>query len=165
MYHFDFTQLNDVNRIFHRGGSIYARPCGWMRFALKCNGTYSDNIWLTGSSSRSKETSSADGEWIVSYHGTCHHNGLSIASEGYKLIKGVRFAFGHGIYSTPDIEVALLYAQTFTIDGVSYKAIIQNRVNPKTVVKVSKKETGVGEYWISPKNEDIRPYGFCVRKA
>ena len=89
----------------------------------------------------------------------------SIASEGYKLIKGVRFAFGHGIYSTPDIEVALLYAQTFTIEGVSYKAIIQNRVNPKTVVKVSKKETGVGEYWISPKNEDIRPYGFCVRKA
>ena len=137
-YHFDFTQLNDVSRTFYRGGRIYVRPCGWMRFALKCNGTYSDNIWLTGSSSRSKETSSADGEWIVSYHGTCYHNGLSIASEGYKLTKGVRFAFGHGIYSTPDVEVALLYAQTFTIDGVSYKAIIQNRVNPKTVVKVLK---------------------------
>jgi hypothetical protein len=24
--------------------------------------------------------------------------------------------------------------------------------------------TKVGEYWISPTNEDIRPYGFCVKE-
>jgi hypothetical protein len=22
----------------------------------------------------------------------------------------------------------------------------------------------VGEYWISPSDEDIRPYGFCIRE-
>lgn len=60
--------------------------------------------------------------------------------------------------------MALLYAQTFTIDGVSYKAIIQNRVDPNNVVKISEKETGTGEYWISPTKEDIRSYSFCVRK-
>jgi len=138
-----------------------------MRFALKIEGE--NNIWLDGrrSSPRSQETSSVEEEWVVSYHGTGHHNGLSIASEGYKLLlsKGVKFPIGSGIFSTPDIAVAQLYAETFDMDGVSYMAIVQNRVNPKTVMKILKGENGFGEYWISPTEEDIRPYGFCVRKV
>jgi hypothetical protein len=101
----------------------------------------------------------------VSYHGTSLNNGLSIAEEGFKLSKGTRFLHGKGIYSTPDIEVASLYAVEANVDGKTYKVVMQNRVNTKNVEKVPKAETGVGEYWISPTDDDIRPYGFCVREV
>ena len=70
-YHLDLTQLTDVDSTFYRGGTLYSRPSGWMRFALKCGDFYSDNIWLYGSTPRVNETSSADSEGIASYHGTC----------------------------------------------------------------------------------------------
>jgi hypothetical protein len=101
---------------------------------------------------------------IVSYHGTEKHNCKSIAEEGYLLCKGKRFAFGHGIYSTPDIDVALLYADQFSHEGNNYRVVIQNRVNPNNLVRISKQENGVGEYWISPDGTYLRPYGFCIRK-
>ena len=80
------------------------------------------------------------------------------------MCKGKRFLFGHGIYSTPDIKVATKYAKTFSHNGNNYRVVIQNRVNPNNLVKISKKETGVGEYWISPKETDLRPYGICIKK-
>jgi hypothetical protein len=100
----------------------------------------------------------------VSYHGTSYHNGVSIASEGFKLSKGTRFKHRNGIYSTPEIEVASQYAEEATVNGKIYKVVMQNRVNPKNLEKVPKAVTGVGEYWISPSDEDIRPYGFCIRE-
>ncbi len=100
----------------------------------------------------------------MSYHGTSLNNGLSIAEEGYKLSKGTRFLYGKGIYSTPDIEVESFYAAEANVDGKTYKVVMQNRVNPKTVKKIGIAVTGVGEYWISPADEDILPYGFCVKE-
>jgi hypothetical protein len=151
---------------FFRGGSIYIRPCGWQRYAIKVKGEYTDDIWLNGKTPRANEYSSAEGEWAVSYHGTTYHNGLSIASEGFKLSKGTRFKYGKGIYSTPDIEVAAnYYARTIEVNGKNYKFVVQNRVNPKNLKKVDKAVTGVGEYWISPNDDNIRPYGFCVREV
>ncbi len=163
-YHYDFTNTSDNGVEFFRGGSIYIRPCGWKRYALKVKGKYTDDIWLNGKYRRSDQSSSAEDEWAVSYHGTSYHNGLSIASEGFQLSKGKRFLHGKGIYSTPDIEVASLYAVEANVGGKTYKVVMQNRVNPKTVKKVPKAETGVGEYWISPNDGDIRPYGFCVKE-
>jgi DNA polymerase II large subunit len=62
--------------------------------------------------------------------------------------------------------VAFKYAETRKqADGKTYKVVIQNRVNPKTLIKIDKVETKVGEYWISPSEEDIRPYGFCTREC
>ena len=88
-YHLDLTQLTDVDSTYYQGGTLYSRTCGWMRFSLKCNGLYSDTIWFSRRSLRVLETSPAVGEWIVSYHGMCHtNNGLTIASEGYKLSSG-----------------------------------------------------------------------------
>lgn len=101
---------------------------------------------------------------IVSYHGTAKHNMKSIAEEGYDLCKGKRFLFGTGIYTTPDISVAELYATIFIFKGENYKIVLQNRVNPKTLKRVEKKETGVGEYWISKNQEDVRPYGICIKR-
>jgi hypothetical protein len=45
-----------------------------------------------------------------------------------------------------------------------YLVILQNRVNPKTVIKLSRDVTKVSEYWISPNETDIRPYGICIKK-
>jgi hypothetical protein len=163
-YHYDFTNISDKGVKFFRGGSTYIRPCGWQRYAIKVKGEYADDIWLEGKTPRADQYSSAEDEWPVSYHGTSYHNGLSIASEGFKLSKGTRFKHGKGIYSTPEIEVAAQYAEEATVNGKTYKLVVQNRVNPKTVKKVGKDVTKVGEYWISPTNEDIRPYGFCVKE-
>src|SRR5438045_9143373 len=42
--------------------------------------------------------------------------------------------------------------------------LFQNRVNPNNLVRLTKQETGVGEYWISPNSTDLRPYGICIKK-
>ncbi|KZS08210.1 Uncharacterized protein APZ42_027881 [Daphnia magna] len=142
-FHFDFTSITDKTS-YNRGGLAYIRPCGWRRYALKVHGKYNDDIWLLGKSKRPDQYSPAEEEWPVSYHGTSYNNGLSIAEEGYRLSKCKRFKHGYGIYSTPDINVALLYAETRKqSDGKIYRVVIQNRTNPKTLVKIDKAETGV----------------------
>lgn len=164
-FHFDFTSITDKTS-YNRGGSAYIRPCGWRRYALKVHGVYDDDIWLLGKSKRPDQYSSAEEEWPVSYHGTSYNNGLKIAEEGYRLSKCKRFKHGDGIYSTPDINVALLYAErTKLSNGKTYRVVIQNRNNPENLVKIDEAETGVGEYWISPSKDDIRPYGLCTREC
>ena len=81
------------------------------------------------------------------------------------MSKCKRFAFGHGIYSTPDIDVASKYATKFTYGGDDYQVIIQNRVNPNNLVRIPTERTGSGEYWISPNEVDLRPYGICIKKG
>nr|CAG8478099.1 6958_t:CDS:1 [Entrophospora candida] len=155
-YDYDFTNINDNGIKHKRGGVSYQRPCGWKRYALKVTGKYDngDDKWLgTGEDS-----------WPVTYHGTANHNANSIAADGYLLSKGKRFAFGHGIYSTPDVAVAELYAPEFVFEGEKYIMIIQNRVNPKNLEKIGTSTTGVGDYWISKSGEDVRPYGICIKK-
>ncbi|PKY63281.1 hypothetical protein RhiirA4_551451, partial [Rhizophagus irregularis] len=104
-------------------------------------------------------------EWAVSYHGTDYKNAKSIAADGYLLSKGLLFNFGKGIYSTLDIDVAASYSRSFELNGERYIFVFQNRVNPKTLRKISKDITEVGEYWISPNECDIRPYGICIKRA
>ena len=149
-YDYDFTDINDNSASFSRGGHEYRRPCGWKRCALKVLNKYESNVWLG--------SSNAPGEWPVSYHGTGYYNARSIADEGFRLSMGKRFAYGRGIYSTPNVAVAEAYAKEFYADGVRYKVVVQNRVNPDTLQKF-------GEYWVSPKDEDLRPYGLCIKRA
>ncbi|KAH8765611.1 hypothetical protein BGZ57DRAFT_531578 [Hyaloscypha finlandica] len=149
-FHFDFTHINDYGVSFSRGGHVYKRPCTWQRYALKVTDKFGSNTWLG--------STDAPGEWPVSYHGTGYHNCLSIADEGFKLAKGVRFAYGRGIYSTPNVATAEMYAKEFTSkDGGKYKVVIQSRVNPANLNKF-------GDYWVSPRDEDLRPYGLCIKK-
>ncbi|CAF1046368.1 unnamed protein product [Rotaria sordida] len=155
-YDFDFTNINDNGKRFTRGGIEYHRPCGWKRYAIKVTGKYENGIWLGSNNSPD--------EWPVSYHGTKHDAVNSIAQIGYDLTKHQRFAHGRGIYSTPDVNIAKGFAKSFTKDGQQYLVILQNRVNPKNLIKLSHEETGNGEYWISPNAADIRPYGVCIMK-
>jgi len=160
-FDYDFTNIIDQDQ-FKRGNETYIRPCGWKRYALEVLQRYGDPGWLGKQGIRTEQDV---GEWPVSYHGTGESNAGSIATEGYNLNKSVRNMYGRGIYSTPDPVVAERYATLFTHKGRKYKLIFQNRVNPNTLIKVSKQETGVGEYWISPNQADIRPYGVCIKYA
>jgi len=155
-YDYDFTNINDNNKEFMRGGMKYARPCGWKRYAIKVSDKYENAVWLGQNNN--------PGEWPVSYHGTGRNQAKTIAMDGFDLTEGKRFAFGYGVYSTPDIKVAEKYAKRFTYKNDQYLVVLQNRVNPRTLLKVSADQTGVGEYWISPNDKDIRPYGICIRK-
>ena len=139
---------------------IYYRPYGWERFALKVLGRYEDDAWLGKGGHR---TGSSPGEWPVCYHGTAVRASGSIAQEGYNLSKGKRFLYGHGIYSTPSVEVASKYAQTFFHKGKKYQLVFQNRVSPKGLVVIDSATTGAGEYWVQPKGGAVRPYGVCIR--
>ncbi|CAF1163585.1 unnamed protein product [Rotaria sordida] len=155
-YNYDFTNIKDENKKFTRGGEKYVRPCGWKRYAIKVSDKYENLVWLGKTNN--------PGEWSVSYHGTGQHQARTIAMDGFDLSKGKRFAYGHGVYSTPDINVATKYANKFSFKGDDYLVVLQNRVNSTTLVKISADRTGVGEYWVSPSDKDIRPYGICIRK-
>ncbi|CAB4395547.1 unnamed protein product [Rhizophagus irregularis] len=163
-FDYDFTKVNDNGRTFMRGNFEYKRPCGWKRVALNVFDKYENNIWLGLRENKKPSMNPVNDEWPVSYHGTARRNCKSIAEDGFLLCKSKRFAFGHGIYSTPDIDVASEYAAKFTHEGDRYKIVFQNRINPTTLVRVSKEETGFGEYWISPNGKDLRPYGICIKK-
>ena len=53
-YDYDFTHVNDIGTSFSRGGEVYKRPCGFLRYALKMGGKYGSDIWL-GSSNAAGE--------------------------------------------------------------------------------------------------------------
>jgi hypothetical protein len=167
-FDFDFTDIVDTEEVFTRGNYPYERPCGCKRIALNVAGRYGyDDRWL-GMTGADPE------EWPVSYHGTGNHNAMSIVEEGFKLSKGDRFKFGKGIYSTPELEVAKLYANEFEHEGQKYRVLFQNRVNPRYLKVITKEETEIGTYWLSSKgpedaddtmSELIRPYAVCIFKA
>ena len=159
-YDYDFTRMVDDGTKYYRGGYEYHRPYGWKRYALKVLGRFGDDKWL---GTRGKRVDSSRGEWPVSYHGTAVNVSGNIAQEGYDLSKGKRFRFGRGIYSTPSIEIAAKYAQTFQHKEKRYRLVFQNRVSPADLTMIDVRTTGVGEYWVQPNQELVRPYGICVR--
>ncbi|CAJ0943747.1 unnamed protein product, partial [Mesorhabditis belari] len=161
----DFTKILIDRQLFARGGADYIRPLGSMRYALDVLDKYGDNAWL-GYVERPIECGSLHGEWPVAYHGTTDPRAASIvASGGLDLGKGMHFAFGYGIYCTPDPKTALYYASPYEHDGKSYKLIVQARVDPSHREIVPKSQHGIAgldDYWIIKKNDAIRPYGICV---
>ncbi|XP_051729276.1 uncharacterized protein LOC127501364 [Ctenopharyngodon idella] len=108
-FDFDFTNMSESKSDeCMRGDEPYKRPYGWMRFALKVRDKYPDgNAWLGTGGWRSR---SAPGEWPVSYHGTDLQGAAGIIQTQYTA--GDRQAYGRGIYSSPDINVADVFAKT-----------------------------------------------------
>lgn len=155
-YDYDFTNIDDRNESHSRGGETYTRPCGWMRIAIRVLGRFENEVWL-GHLNR-------PGEWPVSYHGTAHHQGKSIADTGYDITRGRQFPLQYGVYTTPNIHLAERFATQFTYRGEPYIILLQNRVNPANLQKISNNVNGIEEYWISPSEDDVRPYGICIRK-
>ena len=162
-FDYSFTHVKDKRREFERGGYEYKRPCGWDRYALKVLGKFPPNdTWLGEMGLR---TGSSDGEWAVSYHGTAVGNIGSIAAVGFDTSKSVRAKFGLGVYSTPSIDVASRYASEFMYEGKMYKVVLQNRVNLYASDVIPAEKTGVGaSYFVTPDDNNIRPYGVCLKK-
>ncbi|XP_047195979.1 uncharacterized protein LOC118109522 isoform X2 [Hippoglossus stenolepis] len=165
----DFTKLTETET-YWRGGEKYERPCGWYRFGLKVLDKYCGNTWL-GTTYRG--TQSSPGEWPVSYHGTSKKGAGGIIGDHYE--PGSRQAYGRGIYSTPEISVAIRFATKFTSskNGKTYKVILQNRINP-----VFREKHNNDLYWLVPipkgtskaeKQEmverAIRPYGLLLKEV
>ena len=137
-FNFDFSKIKDIGEKYYRGKMDYLRPYGWKRIGLNVKDKYENNDWLGGTNGNSRKQST-DKEWAVSYHGTAKEFVNPIVDEGYKLVKGKRFLYGKGIYSTPQPSVAALYAKDFKYKGKNYKVMIQNRVHMEDTeqVKVS----------------------------
>ncbi|KAI7791029.1 hypothetical protein IRJ41_007547 [Triplophysa rosa] len=174
-YDFDFTHMSksSSDSDCKRGDESYERPYGWKRFALKVRDKYPDgNAWLGTGGWRNH---SDPGEWPVSYHGTGLEGAEGIIKTHYKT--GDREAYGRGIYSTPDIDVADGYSQSkrFTSqkNGKTYKVIMQNRVNPKKRTIIEGKN-----FWLIPipkgtsaekekeiVESSIRPYGLLLKEV
>ncbi|KAM9814921.1 uncharacterized protein ACBT44_009927 isoform 2-T2 [Syngnathus typhle] len=194
-YDFDFSDLKDTGT-FYRGGEVYRRPCGWLRFALKvctCHrqtdrqtdrqtlakrmtlqvwDKYPDgNAWLGERGYRTTTTYSVPGEWPVSYHGTSKNGARAIIVTNYQPGPGQKY--GRGVYSTPYLEHAVEYTQTFqsSVTGKNYRVVMQNRVNP-----AYRERHNGGVYWLLPvpdgltqeQEQDlvekaIRPYAVLIK--
>uniref|UniRef100_A0A915EQL6 Ubiquitin-like domain-containing protein n=1 Tax=Ditylenchus dipsaci TaxID=166011 RepID=A0A915EQL6_9BILA len=103
-WNYDFQNIEADNVQYSRGNFEYTRPLGSMRHAIKVLGKYSDDKWLGSSGDRAH----SDGEeWPVAYHGTDVSNLSAIVKRGLLLEHGRRFAYGKGIYCTPNPRLLL----------------------------------------------------------
>jgi len=158
-YNYDFTDVKDDGTVFRRGKRTYMRPYGWNRVAINVE-KYGDSVWLGGDGGGFR-AASVRSEWAVSYHGpTMKEHARAIAEQGYDLNKGKRFLYGRGIYSSPDPKIAEEYAATWWFKGQKYKVLIQNRVNMDET-EVIKEEN----YYVTAREENIRPYGILFKKC
>lgn len=139
---------------------------------LKVLDKYPDgNKWLGTNNWRRK---SVPGEWPVSYHGTSVNGAKGIIQSSFRA--GDRALYGRGIYSTPKLHIAEEgnHARTFQSEktGKTYRAVIQNRINPEKRELCEKED-----YWLVPVPEgtsaeeerkivesSIRPYGILVQE-
>lgn len=76
-------------------------------------GKYENDDWL-GKSIKNQAGSNNENQWPVAYHGTHQNNVGGIIIEGFRLDKGKRFSYGHGIYCSPNPAVALGYSHVFS---------------------------------------------------
>ena len=61
--------------------------------------------------------------------------------------------------------MAAKYAKVFEHQGTKYKIVFQNRVCPTDLKVIDEKTTGVGEYWVTPHEDHIRPYSICIQQV
>ena len=172
-YDYDFTDKTDDGKTYERGERIYSRPYGWYRYGLNVSDKYGqDNDWLGGTDGKIR-TESIPGEWPVSFHGTKKDSVSGIAEQGYLLSISTGKRYGRGIYSSPSIEVAELYAVEFPYCSKRYKVVFQNRVNPDGLeviladrIRRDRKCSDVkDDYWLQPREDYIRPYAICIKKC
>lgn len=155
----DFRNLEDDGRTLSRGGQDYRIPFGWKRFAVNVKGQYDDgdNKWLKDDQ---------DG-WAVAYHGTEDKNLPGILATGFRI--GPRQKFekecGKGVYCTPDLDLAARYAKALPVEGHTVRIVLQMRVKPSAIRKVTQDTNWDYEkdYWVINDPTDIRAYGVLIR--
>merc|ERR1712048_149913 len=153
----DFRKMTDDGRKMTRGGVEYILPFGWKRFSVNVKGEYDDgdNAWL-----RSGE----DG-WAIAYHGTAEKNLPSILGTGFRVGPRQKFSSecGAGIYCTPFIDVAAEYAPVQTVQDHRVQIVLQLRVKPTAIKRVTTGTDFENKYWVINQPADMRAYGVLIR--
>eukprot|EP00210_Caulerpa_lentillifera_P008800 g8396.t1 len=158
----DYRTMIDIDNVVLRGVECYLIPYGWYKYGLQVSDKYESNSWLGIDES---EHQTLIGEWPVGYHGTSKESAESIVQNGYSFDKSKRFLYGYGMYTSPDVRIAESYSKEFTINNKTYLVVIQNRVNPRTLKKIPDADPiGIGEYWLSPNENDVRPYAVLIKE-
>ncbi|XP_060915347.1 uncharacterized protein LOC132990885 [Labrus mixtus] len=178
-FNYDFTNIKDGNTTFLRGNEPYLRPCGWNRVALQVTKRYDGgNGWLgTGADA-----------WPVSYHGNNMDGSLGVIfTRGENTTDDPQFldaaaaslvhgeTKGRGVYSTPDVQMAEKYCKKFKskVDGKTYKAVLQNRINPAKRNKCQRENVWLvyvpeGSNDVQTRGivqESMRPYGLLLKQV
>ncbi len=163
-----------------RGGMIYMKPNGWIRFGLKVNSCYPDcKIWLTKDGNPN--------EWAVAYVGfkvsplrslkrrlfDSSDAFLNPTLENSKQMTYVKIEdvnpnslqLGEpcniGIICTPNSIEAEKHTTQFIVDNKKYKMILQCRVNPRKV-RIPK---GTKDLYIINNQVNIRTYGILLKEV
>ena len=166
----------DNDKLF-RGGERYHPPRGWIGLALKLKNKFGYNSEWLGNTGRN------DKEWCVAFHGIRKGKGdvfkkvLNILNGN--LMQGPKQCFsgypnrrshtvakykniGEGVYLTPDIEKAEVYADKIILgrSKKDFQFAIMARVNPRKI-----RDPGLLPInWVlNGSNDEIRPYRLLVK--
>lgn len=159
-YNQDFRTRTDDGRKMKRGGHDYKIPVGWKRFAVNVKGQYDDgnNHWL-----KEDETG-----WAVAYHGTAKESLPGILSTGFRVGAKQKFEAntGAGIYCAAEIDVSQYYSEPQYVDGHWIQTVLQMRVKPSAIKKVTSSSATAFEkkYWVINDPGDMRAYGVLMRE-
>ena len=69
---------------------------------------------------------------------------------------------GLGVYCSPDIEYAEVYAGITEFNGERYKCVLMLRINPE---KIRQSKSWPKEYILDPDLNEIRPYRILLKKC
>ena len=164
-----------------RGGKDYDPPIGWNGIGLKVKGKFDngDDTWIGMENST--------GEWCVAYHGVA----TGQSSDKVKDITGkiVTTEFrpgwrqahstcddqfhpgkkvGDGVYCTPTIKTAEMYAGESNINGINYKTVLMVRVKPSALrhCDTCSDSRAPYNYWVvNGTTDEIRPYRILYKRC
>ena len=153
-FNFTYPQAGNIEN-FTRGSRKFDRPLGWVKYAITVLGKYENDAWLGHTNQ--------PGEWPVSYHGTDKMCSESVSTNVVEVQRGKNFKYGRGMYSVPTADAAERYATPFTFQGVKYKMIFMNRVNPAYTREV--REPAIGTYFITSDETQMRAYAMLVKQV
>jgi len=117
-------------------------------------------------------------EWAVAYHGTTQEAVGPIADEG--LQAGWNNVWGVGIYCTPNVATAAVYADPVEIAtdiGSKYMQVVfqcrvrgpeqptyeDARIQGYHEIGINNPDSYANDYWVVPRAENVRPYGILLR--
>ena len=155
---------NDWGQNESRGGKLYIPPNGWLGIGLKVSGEYDkDNSWL-GMNNSQKEWCVAY-KWIGKYVKNEKNEKYFYSNKAHKDHDDqyhLNEKVGEGIFCTPNIKLAELFAETLEINGKYYKIILMVRVNNDSIRSCKDAK----DYWVIDGTvNDIRPYRILYKQV
>ena len=175
-YFFDYrgNKIEGWGMSQRRGNYKYDAPIGWIGIGLNVFDKYDngDNLWIGNNNSK--------GEWAVAYHGIGRGGGdikkilVFILKSGFRAGKAQLHSecedkfhpgklIGNGVYFSPSIKEAEMYAGIANINEQRYKIVLMVRIKPSSIRQYNCKEN---KYWIvDGTSDDVRPYRILLKET